>query len=457
MLAAEPQGRAGTEAGIEESAGRRSAHSRFIPPPRSRAGPGVAASRRTRVASVIVGPCTIFTGGAEPRVIEDGAVRIEGAHIAQVGSAGFLAAAFPGDTLWPARGRVLMPGLVNTHVHLAHHLARGLSLHTAREWRRYERALSAEDVSWAVTAALVEGVRHGVTTVCDFHRSGSLIDLSLSEVVSSAARVGTRVATCYGASDIDTPLERRAAFEESLSFERALARGRPGRLRGLVGAQASTIGGVTTMLDEATEAAGNRLAVHMDLALDLTPAERWPRAQAWRAAPLPALWAHAETAPHDLLAAVHERGDALSAVGATAAASLVREATLAWGSDSAVNAPPLFDSQHASGRGAHTELHYQRLFVHGARWAARHFGEELGVIAPGAPADLVLVDYRPATEFSARTLHHHLWSGLLRAPVAGVMIAGDLVMDGGTLVTVDETEVAARARECAGRLWQRLG
>ncbi|MGH7740845.1 MAG: hypothetical protein ACRENS_02355, partial [Candidatus Eiseniibacteriota bacterium] len=120
-------------------------------------------------------------------------------------------------------------------------------------------------------------------------------------------------------------------------------------------------------------------------------------------------------------------------------------------------APPLPDSLHAPAQGARSELHYHRLFVHGARWAARHFGEELGVIAPGAPADFVLVDYRPATEFSVRTLHHHLWSGLLRAPVSGVMVSGDVVMDNGTLVTVDETEVAARARECAKRVWERLG
>ena len=406
---------------------------------------------------MIVGPCTILTGGPQPHVIEDGAIRVEGAHIAQVGPAGAIAAAFPGDTLWPARGRVLMPGLVNTHVHLAHHLARGLGLKTAREWRRYERALSAEDVSWAVTAALVEGVRHGVTTVCDFHRSGSLIDLSLSEVVNAAARVGSRIATCYGASDIDTPLERRAAFDESLGFERALARGRSGRLRGMVGAQASTPDGVATMLEEATEAAGGRLAVHMDLALDLTPAERWPAVSGWRTSSVPAMWAHAESAPRGLLSAVQSRGDALSAVGSGGTAALVREAQLAWGSDSSLNAPPLADPLYSPAHGVRSELHYQRLFVHGARWAARHFGEELGVIAPGAPADFVTVDYRPATEFSARTLHHHLWSGLLRAPVSGVMIAGDVVMDNGTLVTVDESEVAARARESARRVWARLG
>ena len=65
-------------------------------------------------------------------MIEDAAVRVVGAHLAQVGPAGNLASAYPHETLWPARGRVLMPGLVNTHAHLARHLARGLSLRRIR-------------------------------------------------------------------------------------------------------------------------------------------------------------------------------------------------------------------------------------------------------------------------------------------------------------------------------------
>jgi len=94
--------------------------------------------------------------------------------------------------------------------------------------------------------------------------------------------------------------------------------------------------------------------------------------------------------------------------------------------------------------------------VHGARWAGPHFGAGLGTIAAGSPADLVLVDYRPATELSTRTLHAHLASGLLRAPVSGVMVAGEVVLDQGALMTIDEGEVVSRARECARRVWARL-
>jgi len=403
---------------------------------------------------VIVGPCTVITGGREPKVYEDAGVRIVGSHIAQIAGAGDLAHAYPQETLWPARDRVVMPGFVNTHAHLARHLARGLGLRTPAEWRAYDRALSTEDVSRAVSAALVEGLRHGVTTVVDFHRSGACLDLSLSEVMGAADRVGVRVATCYGAAEEDTPLERRAAIDESVGFAKELTRNARGRLRGMLGVQATSLRGIETLLAETLEAAGGAYAVHVDLALDLTPAERWNKPGTLPLCALPALWAHAERAPRDLLSAVRDRGDVLSASGVNAAAALMRETDLAWGSDDGANAPPL---PEGSPLPRMAEAHYRRLFLHGARWAAEHFGEELGVLSPGAPADLVMLDYRPATELSSRTFLHHLSTGLLRSSVSGVMVAGQVVMDNGVLVSVDEREVATRARECAARLWKRIG
>jgi cytosine/adenosine deaminase-related metal-dependent hydrolase len=402
---------------------------------------------------VIIGPCRVVTGGSAPQVHENGAVRVVGAHIAQIATLGDLAAAYPDETLWPARGRVLMPGFVNTHAHLARHFARGLVLRTAEEWRRYDRALSAEDVRWAVSAALVEGVRHGVTTVVDFHRSGACLDLSLSEVMAAAEAVGVRTATCYGAAEGDTPLERRAAIDESVGFARELARRGQGRLRGMLGVETSSLRGIETLLAEAMESAGDRYAVHVDLALDLTPAERWSRSDALPGTRFPALWAHAERAPRGLLDAARERGDSLTSSGAAAVAALLRASEVGWGSDDGLNAPPAPEGACVP---RVAEAHLQRLFVTGARWASDHFGEALGTIGPGAPADLVLLDYHPATAFDASTLPAHLWSGLLRAPVAGVMVAGQVVLDNGVLVSQDEREVQARARECAARVWQRL-
>jgi hypothetical protein len=214
---------------------------------------------------------------------------------------------------------------------------------------------------------------------------------------------------------------------------------------------------MTSMVEAALDIAGDGLPVHVDLALDLTPAERGRVRTVKREGIPTAVWAHAEIAPRELVQAARERGDLLSAVGFGAVAALVREAEVGWGSDTSVNAPPLPDISHGWALGARADSHYRRLFVNGPRWAGRFFGKELGTIAPGAPADLVLVDYRPATEFSARTLPEHLWAGLLRAPVGSVMVGGEIVMDNGVLVTLDEREIAARAQECAKRVWEQLG
>jgi hypothetical protein len=221
----------------------------------------------------------------------------------------------------------------------------------------------------------------------------------------------------------------------------------------LIGVQATSLEGIETLLAEAMESA-ERLAVHVDLALDLTPAERWRHASSLPATELPTIWAHAERAPRALLDAARKRGDALCSTGTGSVAALMRETEVAWGGDDGANAPPVPDGAFATSL---ADAHYRRLFVTGARWASDHFGEELGAVRAGAPADLILVDYRPATEFSSRTLIPHLWSGLLRAPVSGAMVAGTVLMDNGVLLTVDEREVAERARECAARVWQRLG
>lgn len=394
---------------------------------------------------MIIGPAWIVTGGLEPRVIEGGGVRVSGAHIAQVGPIGPLASAYPDETVWPAGGRLLLPGLVNAHAHLARHLARGLGLEDGAGWERYDRALAPEDVRGAARAALVEGVRHGVTTTCDLHRSGSFVDFSLSEVAEAASQVGVRVVTAYAAHEDDPPGERRAAIDESLGLIAELRRLRQGRVEALLGMRARTPAGLARFLDDMEGQASAAVGVHVELVAVADPSSRWGD----RAIERRSLWAHAEHAWSGLQAEL-ERAKAL-AVGSPNA--LLVESPMAWGSDAGVNAPPALGR---SGSGADPRHYYRRVMTSGARWAEQVFGEGLGVIEPGAPADLILVDYHPATDIDSSTLYDHLAACLGRAAVSGAMVAGDIVMDRGVLVTVDEAEVAARARECARRVWPRI-
>src|SRR5262249_20460698 len=160
-----------------------------------------------------------------------------------------------------------------------------------------------------------------------------------------------------------------------------------GRLHATLGVRARTLDGLERLMRESLERAGGQLAVHVDLALDATPAERWEGGQ-WPTESVPSLWAHAELAPRRLLGMARERGDAVSTIGRGCLGALSGDAELAWGSDAGVNAPPVPESGPAWASGVAADAHYRRLFVTGSQWAAPHFGRGLGGIAPGAPADL---------------------------------------------------------------------
>jgi cytosine/adenosine deaminase-related metal-dependent hydrolase len=79
----------------------------------------------------------------------------------------------------------------------------------------------------------------------------------------------------------------------------------------------------------------------------------------------------------------------------------------------------------------------------------------LGQIAPGAWADLILVDYHSPTPFTAANFPWHVIFGLQQSMVTATIVAGQVLMQDRQLVTLDEAEIAARARELAPKVWKR--
>src|SRR5262245_37800174 len=70
---------------------------------------------------------TVITVDASRRVLAPGAVAIRGSDIVAVGTPGDIAAAYTAARALDATGRVVMPGLVNTHGHAPMVLYRGLA------------------------------------------------------------------------------------------------------------------------------------------------------------------------------------------------------------------------------------------------------------------------------------------------------------------------------------------
>ncbi len=79
----------------------------------------------------------------------------------------------------------------------------------------------------------------------------------------------------------------------------------------------------------------------------------------------------------------------------------------------------------------------------------------IGQIVPAAAADLIFVDYHPYTPLTDGNLPWHIVFGFQQSMVTSTMVAGKFVMKERELLTLDEAEIAARAREIAPRIWQR--
>jgi 5-methylthioadenosine/S-adenosylhomocysteine deaminase len=120
---------------------------------------------------------TVVTMDAEFRVIEDGAVGIEGDLITEIGKRADLETEARGaKKTIDARGTLVLPGMINGHAHAAMSLFRGVAEdHSLDDWlQRYifpaeARNVTEDFVFWGTRLGVLEMLRGGVTTYADMY------------------------------------------------------------------------------------------------------------------------------------------------------------------------------------------------------------------------------------------------------------------------------------------------
>ncbi len=98
----------------------------------------------------------------------------------------------------------------------------------------------------------------------------------------------------------------------------------------------------------------------------------------------------------------------------------------------------------------------QMLLQNNADICERQFGVRLGEIAAGRPADLAILDYQPPTPLTEANFLGHLIFGLVDAVVDTTVCRGKILMKDKKILVLDEPRLAARSRELALQMWQRL-
>jgi cytosine/adenosine deaminase-related metal-dependent hydrolase len=89
------------------------------------------------------------------------------------------------------------------------------------------------------------------------------------------------------------------------------------------------------------------------------------------------------------------------------------------------------------------------------RLAGVFFDQPVGVIAPGAYADLILLDYHPTTPLKPENLPWHILFGVSGGHVHSTIAHGQVLMRSRELLTLDEATITAHSRTIAARTWER--
>jgi 5-methylthioadenosine/S-adenosylhomocysteine deaminase len=127
-------------------------------------------------ADLLITGGTVVTVDGSRRVLAPGAVAIRGTDLVAVGTPNDITGAYRADRVIDATGRVVMPGLVNTHGHAPMVLYRGLADDLAlMEWlQKYIFPAEAKTVTPAFVRAgtelaVLEMIRSGTTTYTDMY------------------------------------------------------------------------------------------------------------------------------------------------------------------------------------------------------------------------------------------------------------------------------------------------
>lgn len=151
---------------------------------------------------------TVITMDPERRVLHDGAVAIDGTRIAAVGPAAELARTHPARTTIDARGKAVLPGLIDGHAHAGHGLVKTLGSGDSEAWSEACRiiyTLASPPSFWKAEARLaaLERLRFGVTTGVSLLGGGDSImrvdDPAFCDAhCEGVAEIGTRSIVALG-------------------------------------------------------------------------------------------------------------------------------------------------------------------------------------------------------------------------------------------------------------------
>jgi len=159
---------------------------------------------------IIIKGATIITMNEIREVIAKGSIVIRSDSIIEINDSDDLSEKYPGAKVIDANGKVIMPGLINTHNHMFQGLLKGLGDDRVLiDWFRHVTGpssveLTPDDCYIAGMLGALESIRSGATTVVDYMYPHARPDLS-EPIIRSM--IESRIRGIYGRGFIDTGID----------------------------------------------------------------------------------------------------------------------------------------------------------------------------------------------------------------------------------------------------------
>jgi 5-methylthioadenosine/S-adenosylhomocysteine deaminase len=167
-------------------------------------------------ADLIIQNGTIVTMDGTKRVIENGSVAVQKGKIVAVGSVAEIKAKFVSKQITDATGKMIIPGLINTHTHVPMALFRGIADDLdLNDWlTKYifpaeGKNVTEEFVRAGTQLGLAEMIRGGTTTYCDMY----YFEDAIADETSKAGVRGV-----LGETIIDFPVPDNKTNEEAMAY-----------------------------------------------------------------------------------------------------------------------------------------------------------------------------------------------------------------------------------------------
>lgn len=431
----------------------------------------------------------LITWEEENRILDNHALLIENDRIKEIGESAELLKKHPNEEKLDARAQYVMPGSICAHTHFYGAYARGMAIPgpapkdfpeiLQRLWWPLDRSLDAESIQYSVLPCLIDAIRHGTTTLIDHHASPNAIDGSLDIIAKEVETAGLRAVLCYEVTDRDGDEKMKAGIDENVRF---MKKTKSPLLAGTFGLHA----GLTlsdSSLASCREAAPDGAGFHIHTAeheadeydsLNKTGLRVIDRLQKHGILGTNTITAHGVHFDAREMQILAESGTWLShqprsnmnnGVGVAQIESMLRMGIkVCLGNDGFSNAMweewkaayLLHKVHHRDPRRMGGYDVTQMAIYNNAALANVFFpSAPIGQLIEGAFADIIFVEYHPNTPMTAGNLPWHIIFGIQQSMVTTTIVAGKVLMRDRELLTLDEKEISAKAREIAPKVWDR--